>query len=95
MNTALIPDDPGSVIRAQKADADRYHLSYTLYRTDFTVGGGHAYSLAVTVESASGRETAFAGDITRKRSRALKLFALISRGLVTPCTLFDVLEDML
>ena len=95
MKTDLIPENPGSIIRAREVDADCYHLSYALYRSGFTVNGEHVYSLSVTIQSLRETENAFACDVTRSRSRALSLFETISRGLVTPCTLYDILEDML
>ena len=95
MKFDLIPENAGTVIRAREADAEGFHFSYALYRSDFTADGEHIYSLSVTIQSLWEKENAFACDVTRSRSRALSLFETISRGLVTPCTLYDILEDML
>ena len=55
------------------------------------------YTLTVTKISCGGadREVRSLPDLTRSRREAEHIFDLISRGLVTPCTLDEVIEDMM
>ncbi len=89
------PVRPGDLVRSREAEAAGYRLTYSLYRSAFSVDGEHIYSLSVRIRDLFSEETAFAYDVSRQRGRALRLFELVSRGLVTPCTLYDVLEDLL
>lgn len=55
------------------------------------------YTLTVTKISCGGkdREVCSLPDVTRSRREAEQIFDLISRGLVTPCTLEEVIEDLM
>ena len=54
------------------------------------------YSLTVTKVDAGGtrREVRNLPDLTRSRAEAERIFDLISRGLVTPYTLDEVIDDL-
>ena len=95
MITEPIPSNAGVLLRAWETDAFGFHLAYALYRRKLSVRGEHAYSIAVRISSPGYADSAFACDVTRSRTRAVRLFDAVTRGLVTPCTLFDVLEDLL
>lgn len=55
------------------------------------------YTLTVTKISGGGkdREVCNLPDVTRSRREAEHIFDLISRGLVTPCTLEEIIEDFM
>jgi len=61
-----------------------------------TTEEGSVFSVAVTLFSGIFQTDArLIRDISRNRKEAENLFRLISAGAVTPCTLADVLEDLL
>ena len=70
-------------------------LSYFLYRSQKKSNGRYIYSVCITLSTAEETGSNFVFDITRKRSRADEIFNLICEGTVTPCTLTDILEDIL
>ena len=81
-------------IRSCSVNTYGMHLDYILHETEST----HklpVYSITVRKETASGTEEACAYDISSIRNRAVEMFHLVVRGKVTPCTLTDVIEDML
>ena len=84
----------GDLIREVRAEFAGYRLTYDLFQRELP-RGGHSYSIGVSIVGGRVPDRALARDVARTRSRALSLFAKICEGLVTPCTLFDVLEDML
>ncbi len=53
------------------------------------------YSLTVTKVDCGGarREVRHLPDLTRNRTEAEQIYELISRGLVTPCTLDEIIDD--
>ncbi len=54
------------------------------------------YSLTVTKVDCGGtrREVRCLPDLTRNRTEAEQIYELISRGLVTPCTLDEIIDDL-
>ena len=54
------------------------------------------YSLTVTKVDCGGtrREVRCLPDLTRSRTEAEQIYELLSRGLVTPCTLDEVIDDL-
>ena len=90
----------GGVIRtAMKRAAGDIILLYRLTEEAAGPGGfpGEAmYSLSVTKVDCGGtrREVRCLPDITRSRAEAERIFDLISRGMVTPCTLDEVVSDL-
>ncbi|MBO5274458.1 MAG: hypothetical protein J6I45_07585 [Clostridia bacterium] len=55
----------------------------------------HVYSLYVTLEQGSHCESDFIFDITSSREATQCLLDLLSRNTVTPCTLREVLDEIL
>ena len=53
------------------------------------------YGISVTLTTGHSEERVEIFDVTRDAYRALMLFESIVIGTVTPCTLTDVLEDLL
>ena len=67
-----------------------YRLIGTMLRD-----GGKSFSVAVSLKTKNGTETALASDLARSVSRARRIFFRLYRGTVTPCALGDVLEELL
>ena len=84
----------GELIREVRTEVEGYRLTYALFQRELS-RGGRSYSIGVSIVGGRVPDRALARDVARTRSAALALFAKIADGLVTPCTLFDVLEDML
>ena len=95
MEQLPICENRGEMILSRTADLENLHLEYRLYETGFLIDRRHAYSIAVTAVSSDDCDQLCVCDVTRIKRRALSLFRLIADGLVTPCTLTDVLEDLL
>ena len=76
-------------------EAENIRLTYTLFTSTADYDGRKCYSLTVTAETDDEITSSTAHDITRRRKGAIRYFRMITRGLVTPCTLFDVLENIL
>ena len=70
-----------------------YRLTYRL--EEIPLHRGASYAIAVRIESDDRAEDAVVHDVCRNRAEAETLFHAIVKGLVTPCTLMDVLEDLL
>ena len=58
--------------------------------------GGSCYSLMI-LEYIGGvcEDSSFAYDVTDEKGKALEIFELLVNETVTPCTLTDILEDIL
>ena len=91
----LTEQEPKKCIRKETRKADGYTIDYILWESRGSGEFGTIYSVTVssTKDSCSHEKTAY--DITRNRVRALSLFDLLVRNTVTPCTILDVLEDIL
>lgn len=98
-NTLSVSDrETGSRIicrRTETRNAEGYEISYTL--TEMCGEGVFAtvFSVTVSVKKGTYSDEASAWDITRDRVRAEELFDLLVRNTVTPCTLRDILSDIL
>lgn len=72
---------------------------YTItYRLSETMGEGKCrtiYSVSVSIRKDSYFDEKTAYDITRIRQKALWIFDMLWKNTVTPCTLTDVLEELL
>lgn len=55
----------------------------------------HSYGLRVTVKNQDEEECAYAPDIARTLKEATRIFRAIADGLVTPCTFFEILDELL
>lgn len=82
-------------IKEKSIEIEEMKLTYTLFRSLRKSSGRFVYSLSVQLSSNGKSESSFVYDITRTRSRADELFTIICEGTVTPCTLSDILEDIL
>ena len=82
-------------VREQLIAVEGFRLTYTLYRSKFKIDGRRIFSVKITLADEVGAYDAFACDITRNRSRAFQIYNLLCKGTVTPCTLNDILEDIL
>ena len=80
-------------IAIRDAAAAGYRLSYRL--EEILLRRGKSYDIAVRIESEEGAEAKTIHDVSRDRTEAERLFRAVADGLVTPCTLRDVLEDLL
>ena len=88
-------ENRGEIIQFRSADVEDLHLEYRLYESRQTADRRRCYAISAAVLSHGDREEVCVCDVTRTKRRALSLFRLICDGLVTPCTLTDVLEDLL
>lgn len=75
-------------------------LLYRLCREAVTEENGHradVFSLSVTKVDCGGtrREVQHLTDIARTRGEADRIFELVSRGLVTPCTVYEIVSELI
>lgn len=88
-------NDPQHQIRSCSVSVYGMRLDYILHETRIHEEERKSYSISVHKQTPASCEDAFAPDISSIRSRAVDLFNLIVSGTVTPCTLLEVLEDLL
>lgn len=53
----------------------------------------YVYSLSVVMISGGNREEEYIYDISRNQDEAKKIFRLLSENTVTPCCVYEVLDD--
>lgn len=82
-------------VKHMSLDCEDYSLEYDLLKSVFKVRGRYLYSISVSISDGVVSETKLAHDITRLRRRALEIFDIFTRNTVTPCTLFEILSDIL
>jgi hypothetical protein len=69
---------------------------YTLiYRLMESTAPPICFSVSVSISTASSHEEQTAIDISRNRTKADKIFDLLVRNSVTPCTLTEILSEIL
>ena len=83
------------IVREKELLIDNLKLTYTLYSNSIRSGDENVYSIEVNCISNIGNDSAFIFDITRTKTRADEIFRIISENSVTPCTLTEVLEEIL
>jgi len=66
-------------------------MRYSLYKT--TSRERIFYSIEATL--CESNETVFVPDITGNEAKATRIFDLIVQGTVTPCCMFEVIEDLI
>ncbi len=76
-------------------ETDNLYLKYTLFKSTSRTNGRQIFSIEISISSESETESAFAHDITSIPSRALEIYEALYCGTVTPCTINDVLENIL
>ncbi|MBQ2727081.1 MAG: hypothetical protein IJF78_15360 [Clostridia bacterium] len=88
-------NDPQHPIKTSSVSICGMHLHYFLYETELPSQNRKSYSIQIRKESFDDSEEAWAYDITSLHPRAVEIYRLIVSGTVTPCTLTDILEDLL
>ncbi len=94
MSNRLQKDGGEPIVKSEKS-LYGFVLRYVLYECYLEEANRYAYSIAVTKKENSETETAFAYDVSSIRRRAKELYDTVRRHDVTPCTLIDVLENLL
>ena len=87
--------DRGEAIKSHSIKTDEIELHYELYRGVLTAENRSCFSVAVNCIFNGENDTSFAYDISSLRDSAESVFDQLCSGMVTPCTLFDVLENLL
>lgn len=82
-------------VKHQKKTAEGLYLEYSLLRTSNMISGDNIYSVRIDMTQGKVTEYKIAFDISRRLYKAKSIFNILVRNTVTPCTLFDVLEDIL
>jgi len=85
----------GTVLTVRENNMSGVYVTYTLFESVFQIDNQHIYSIRLETRSEHGTETVSACDICRNRTEAVRLFDLLTDGMVTSCTLYDILEDLL
>ncbi|MGN1409610.1 MAG: DUF6514 family protein [Eubacteriales bacterium] len=71
---------------------NKIDVAYRLYRRE--VDGIAVYSIEVATCSAGAIERKYADSVTTLTEEAERIFAMLIKGKVTACTLYDILEDI-
>ena len=71
------------------------HLKYSLLKTENIISRHSIYSVRIDATQNGVSEYKLAFDISRNLIIATNIFNILVRNTVTPCTLFDILEDIL
>ena len=85
----------GREIAVRVKHMDGVRITYTLFGSAELIDGMRIYSIRLETRSKYGAEDASAYDISRNRGNAMKLLETLADGIVTSCTLYDVLEELL
>ena len=85
----------GEEIKSRVVSLCGIRLEYTLYRSFRRVGRRYSFSVALHQTDADGIGEAYAADVSRDRRRAEEIFAVLTRGKVTVCTFFEILDEIL
>ncbi len=83
------------VKKTEKTEQGEVELTYVLTETHGIGAFGSVYSVTVSIRKGSYVEEQTAYDVSRKKEKAVEIFELLYRNTVTPCTLIDVLTDIL
>ena len=87
--------DRGEAIKSHSIKTDEIELHYELYKGSLTAENRDCYSVSVNCIFNGDHDASFAYDISSLRDNAESVFDTLCLGMVTPCTLFDVLETLL
>ena len=85
----------GNILAVRENGMSGVSVTYTLFESDFQIDSRFIYSIRLVTRSEQGTDTVSARDICRERSEAIRLLDLLADGMVTACTLFDILDDIL
>ncbi len=69
-------------------------LTYRLFEEWHADTGNAIYSLNVTADDICGYDEESVPFISHSKEEAERIFEILCRGCVTPCTLCDILDDM-
>lgn len=95
MTDNILKEVRGESIREKDICIGELFLRFSLYKEWLTDENRHAYSLFVTSVLEQDIDTVCAYDISSQQETAVQIFDTVYREQVTPCTLFDVLEELL
>lgn len=95
MSENITKEIRGESIKENDICIGELSLHYSLYECWLSSEKRHAYTLSVTSVLEQDIDTVCAHDISSQRDTAVRIYDLIHHELVTPCTLFDVLEELL
>lgn len=90
--------EEGRLLRVTvKQLTDSLHIMHRLTCHRDVILGREQYCVSAAVIELSGEvcESAVAHDVCADEGSAIALFSAVSHGDVTPCTLFDVLSDLI
>ena len=82
-------------IKKEIRETDGFLICYSLTEREGKGEFGSIYSVTVSVKKGLYSDEKTAYDITRELGRAEELFQLLVRNTVMPCTLLEILEDIL
>jgi len=82
-------------IREETVETEGFEITYSLFERRGEGEFGTVFSVTVSIEKGGVREEKTAFDITRRKNKACGIFELLVRNTVTPCTLCEVLSDIL
>lgn len=95
MNNSKTEGSSDNILSSADKEMSGITVNYRLYCSRIDSENRDSYSVSVTSCFNNNTETVLAKDISSERERASEIFSLISENFVTPCTLFDILEDIL
>ena len=84
-----------AIISQKSIHVEEFDLVYSLFKSKKRSLGRYVYSIEISVSDGNNVESNFVYDVTRLKKRAETIFHLLCENAVTPCTLCDVLEDIL
>ena len=87
--------DQFATVKYKSSVIEDLFLEYRLLKSKHSQRMESIYSIYVSATQNDVIEYKLAFDVCRNITRGIEIFNLISRNSVTPCTLFDVLEDLL
>ena len=95
MTSEIFIENRGEAIKEHEIQTDRICLQYILYHRFSKDEERESYSIEISSFFENEKETAFAHDISSLRETAEEIFNTLCISLVTPCSLYDVLEELL
>lgn len=95
MNLYESSDNLAMLIKSETRSTVDITICYHLYRSQIYSDSREAFGIEITCLYDGKRDHSYFDDITSNRERALEIFNILSDNLVTPCTLSDILEDIL
>lgn len=95
MSDNILTEIRGESIKENDICIGELSLHFSLYECWMKNEQRHAYTLSVTSVLNQDIETVCAHDVSSQRDTAVQIYDTVCRELVTPCTLFDVLEELL